>query len=67
MITIAIYKNPSDFPGKYVARRFVGETPELQELAVADTLEEVRQAVPDGMVLITRSPDDDPCIYETWV
>jgi hypothetical protein len=34
---------------------------------VADTLEEAQAQLPAGLVLLSRHPDDDPAIYETWI
>jgi hypothetical protein len=33
----------------------------------ADTLEGVRAHLPPGLVLLSRHPNDDPAIYETWI
>ena len=66
--TIPIYKNPDDYPGKYMARVYdMGE--KLTNLvAVADTYEELLEAIPTGqMVRLERAPNDDPAIVETWV
>ncbi len=66
MEIFTVYWNPSDFPGKYVVRRFVGEKPDPQPLAVG-TLEEVRGVIPAWMTCLARNPGDDPCILETWL
>jgi hypothetical protein len=71
-----VYFNPSDFPGKYVARRFdifrnktiSGEhsLPSIEHF-VADSLQEIRERIPFGMVCLMRSEGDDANIVETWV
>lgn len=63
---ITIFKSPADYPGKYVARVFdVGKPTNLA--AVADTYEELMQAIPAGMVRLERNEKDDPVILETWI
>jgi hypothetical protein len=65
-----VYKSPSDFPGEYVARRFVpgpaGMLPR-EVAARAPTLDLLRQALPSGMTLLPRQPGDDPVIVESWL
>lgn len=69
----AIYFNPSDFPGKYVLRRWAIKEgvpfplPDPSPTYVADTLSEVRAQVPAGLVHLHRHPEDDPVIVETWM
>lgn len=66
-----IYNNPADFPGKFVVRchsagpGFViaDSTP----LAIVNTLDEARAAVPPGKTNIHRMSADDPCIAEVWL
>lgn len=67
-----IYKNPSDYPGKFVARKWVCDgkdnhpIPDFKAL-VRDTLREIREAIPQGMHRMKRHPSDDACIVETWI
>lgn len=67
MPIITVYKNPTDYPDKYVARVFdVNKATNLA--AVADTYEGLLEAIPTGnMVRLERNPNDDPVIVETWV
>jgi hypothetical protein len=72
LAVIVIYRNPSDFPGKYVVRRqWAGRGGVLIEpgtLAVVDTLDQARAAVPPEQdTRLNRQPDDDPCIVEVWL
>lgn len=65
-----IYFNPKDNPGKYVVRcwKITREGPAATtELSVHERLEGAREAVPAGLVCLTRSPTDDPVIVEVWV
>lgn len=67
-----IYRNPRDFPGKYVVRGFdlrsgPNPLPDPEPLAVVDTLEEAQAAIPPGLFNIHRFPADEPQIVETWI
>lgn len=63
---IAIYKHPKDYPDKYVARVFDIDQPTF--LAVtADTLEEIRGCIPEGMRRVPRSELDAKEIVESWI
>lgn len=64
-----IYRNPVDYPDKYVARMFVtlpkGTPTNL--VIVADSLDAVRAELPAGLVCIKRDEDDPLQIVETWI
>lgn len=63
-----IYDHPIDYPDHFVARCFIGEQPTSSTI-VADNIETVRHilCVEMGLVCLTRSPEDDPKIVETWL
>lgn len=63
---ICIYKHPIDYPDKYVARLWDINKP-TNIIVLADTIEELRGAIPKGMVRINRNEKDDPCIVEVWI
>jgi len=66
----AIYKNPSDFKGKYVLRRWIIDVkpiPDKIPIAVSESIEEVREHIPSGYINIGRQPEDDVSILEVWV
>lgn len=71
MIMYVVYVNPRDFPGKVVVRRWGidadGPAPESKEFAVVDSIIEAREALPEGLFKIRRSPNDDPVIAEVWI
>jgi hypothetical protein len=72
LTTWTIYRNPSDFPGKWVVRmsEIVPGTPAPMprpECAVCETLDQARAAVPPGLFCLPRFPADDPVIYEVWI
>lgn len=64
-ISIA-FKNPKDFPDKFVVRLFDGQQP-TRLVAVKDTLEEARATIPKIFYKVPRSEKDDPVIVETWL
>lgn len=63
---ICVYKNPADYPNKYVARLWDVDKPTTL-VAIADSFEEIRAAKPPEMVIMQRQPNDDPVIIETWI
>lgn len=66
-----VTRNPSDFPGKFVARETVvspsGELRVDRAAFVADTLERVREMLPEGLHRVPRALNDDPVIVEVWL
>lgn len=60
-----VYENPTDYPGKFVVRKFVLDKP-TDWVKVADTLPEARATMPLGLFGMPRDPSDDPKIIETW-
>ena len=69
-----IYKNPSDFPGKFVARRFEGDKPTNDHYA-NENVDTVRKWIhkdagnrgQGSPHRLERQPNDDPVILESWV
>lgn len=64
--TIAIYNSPDDFPGKYVARLFVGIEP-TGKAVLGETLEDIRGKIPRGYMRLPRHISDVPALIETWI
>ena len=67
-----VYENPSDYPGKFVVRRWPNTLvsppiPDPVPLIVCDSLEVARAVVPPYAVCLQRSPDDDPAVREVWL
>jgi hypothetical protein len=67
-----IYRGTADHPSGYALRGFT--ILPMQPEPVADrlaqyvpTLEAARALLPPGVVLLGRSPSDEPGIVETWV
>ena len=63
---VTIYENPADYKGKFVARIFDRNKP-TRVITVKDTLEEVREILPDHLVKIMPSKDDHEAIKEIWI
>jgi hypothetical protein len=68
-----VYKHPSDYPDKYVARQFIvvgGVGPKAtHSIMVAEDLEALRDVLAFEMhlVCLMRNEEDDPVIVETWL
>lgn len=66
----AVYRHPSDYPTKYVARRWFvhhGQTQPDLGVLMADDLDGVRRMLPPGLMRMRPFPNDDPAIVETWM
>jgi hypothetical protein len=58
-----------EYPGRWVARMHV-TLPQLKPsrfVITHDTLEELRELLPDGLVRLARDPLDLPEIEEVWI
>lgn len=65
-----IYQNPSDFPGKTVARcqHVIHGAAAAQGETIEGSLEALRERFRSmGLVNIGREPGDDPVIVEVWL
>lgn len=74
LYAFTIYRDPKDYPGRFVVRRFkVTRTgsepvPDPQPFAVVRSLQEARRVImPLQLIRLDRSPDDEPHIVETWI
>jgi hypothetical protein len=73
MPLFVIYKNPRDYPGKFVLRRWrvgngtPGPIADPDPIAVTDSLQAVRDRIPSWCVNIGRYDCDDAAILEVWV
>ena len=61
--------HPDDHPEAFVARKWIirGEPIPTNETLEAETLEELREKLSEGLCRIPRSPGDDPIIVESWL
>ena len=62
-----IYKSPSDYPGKFIARPYSVRRNALfrYHLAAGD-IDRLRHMLPPGLVRFDRHPEDEEQIVETW-
>lgn len=73
--SFVVYNNPSDYPGKHVLRQqdvvredsVVRIVPHKEPIAVVDSLDEVREHVPQGLHNMGRMQADEPHIVEVWI
>lgn len=63
---IVVYKNPLDYPDKYVARLW-GVKNATNMVVIKNSLEEIRKAIPKEMYRLGATNRDDPVIIETWL
>lgn len=66
-----VYQNPKDYPGQYVARRFVirfnGGVP-TNQVIVSDNLETLQASLENkGLTKLARNDADEPHIIESWI
>lgn len=70
MTVWTVFFDPNDHPGKWVLRGFDVDAHGVQprgECTLADTLDEIREALPPGLHCLGRLNGDEPAIYESWV
>lgn len=72
MIIHVVYRpTTKDYPGKWVHRARAIVAPGLDlpsdDCDLADSLDEIRQTIPPGLVRMDRDPNDDPVIEEVWL
>lgn len=61
-----VYFDTTDFPGKYVVRKFNWDKP-TGTYWVFGTIKAARQIIPRDMSRLCRHKDDDNKIIETWI
>ena len=64
-----ITENPADYPGQFVARlcRITsGAVIHTHTHYTADSLQAIRQAIPQGLIRFDRHETDPPVVVETW-
>jgi hypothetical protein len=65
-----IYDSPADFPGRFVVRQWEVHRWGMvasSNVRAFDTLQQARESLPEGLIVIPRSPEDVPSIVETWM
>lgn len=66
----AVYRNPSDHPGKWVLRGHnvgPGVVMARPGCYIADSYTALLRSLPSGLQRLPNSPFDDPVIYECWI
>lgn len=61
-----VYKGLAEYPGKFVAIKHMLDRATEAKI-VKDTLTELRNALPKGLVCLTRHPNDNETVVETWL
>ena len=61
-----VYKNPSDFPDKFVTRKFILDQP-TAEIVIGSNIEEARLGIPKGLIRFLPDKEDDKSIVEIWL
>jgi len=74
LLNYVIYQRPKDWPQyAYVVRRWRvvpgvrAPLADIRPWALTQTIQLARASIPPGLVLLPRSPEDDPVIVETWL
>jgi hypothetical protein len=68
-----VYKHPKDYPGEYVARKFVitedfyGPSHESISSRSLRDVRNVLRSLYRGLIQLKRLPDDEPHIVEIWL
>ncbi len=64
-----VYENPRDYPGQFVARKWLAgrRVQATDEVRVAQSLQQLRECLPPGLVCLQRQDGDDPAIVEVWM
>ena len=63
---IVVYEDPKDYPGLFVTRLFEGRK-NTHLIALAATLEDIREAKPERMRIVNRIEQDSLQIVEAWL
>jgi len=66
-----VYDHPRDFPNTFVARKHIARasgTEATDDIVVSPDLTALREVLAlKGLTCITRHPDDEPQIVESWL
>ena len=68
-----VYKHPKDYPGEYVARKFVitedfyGPSNESISSRSLRDVRNVLRSLYRGLIQLKRLPDDEPYFVEVWL
>jgi hypothetical protein len=68
-----VYKHPKDYPGEYVARKYVitedfyGPSNESISSTSLRDVRNVLRSLYRGLIQLKRPPDDEPHVVEVWL
>lgn len=65
-----IYARPRDYPTQYVFRLWEMRDMKMiatDQMALADSLKDIREMLPPGLFRLSRFINDDPCMVEVWL
>jgi len=65
-----IYEKPKDYPTKFLVREWIigpGTVQAGPMICAADTIEEARASLPEGVDQFPVFENDDPVIAEVWM
>jgi hypothetical protein len=62
----SIYESPADYPGLFVARKYLLDQPTTEAL-FSTNLDGVRKQLPLGLYRLPRNPMDHRSVVESWV
>lgn len=65
IVSYRVYESPLDYPGKYVVRKCENYVP-TRHVELADTLEQARAKIPQGMRCILNGARDATGLVEVW-
>ena len=73
LVMWTVYKHPNDYPGEYVARKFViaedfyrSSKELISSRSLRDVWKLLRSLYP-GLIQLKRPPDDEPYVVEVWL
>jgi hypothetical protein len=73
LVIWTVYKHPNDYPGDYVARKFVitedfyrSSKESISSRSLRDVRNVLRSLYP-GLIQLKRPPDDEPYLVEVWL
>jgi hypothetical protein len=73
LVMWTVYKHPKDYPGEYVARKFVitedfyGPSNESISSRSLRDVRNVLRSLYRGLIQLKRPPHDEPLIVEVWL
>ena len=73
LVMWTVYEHPNDYPGEYVARKFVitedfyGPSNELISSRSLRDVRNLLRSLYSGLIQLKRPPDDEPHVVEVWL